>query len=35
MGQSVEAGDQGAYEYARVFKEEMGLDRVYAGSRLD
>lgn len=35
MGQSVDAGEQGAYEYAKVLKEELGLDRVYAGSRLD
>lgn len=34
-GQSVDAGDQGAQAYAKIFKEEMGLDRVYAGSRLD
>lgn len=35
MGQSVDAGEQGAYAYAKVFQEELGLDRVYAGSRLD
>lgn len=35
MGQSVDAGEQGAYEYAKVLKEELGLEKVYAGSRLD
>ncbi len=34
-GQSVDAGDHGAQAYARVFKEELELDSVYAGSRLD
>lgn len=35
MGQSVDAGEVGAYEYAKVLKEELGLEKVYAGSRLD
>ena len=35
MGQSVDAGEAGAYEYAKVLKEELGLDKVYGGSRLD
>ena len=35
MGQSVDAGEQGAYAYAKVFQEELGLDRVYGGSRMD
>lgn len=35
QGQSVDAGEQGAYEYAKVLKEELGLEKVYAGSRLD
>jgi hypothetical protein len=35
MGQSVDAGEVGAYEYAKVLKEELALEKVYAGSRLD
>jgi len=35
MGQSVDAGEQGAQAYAEVLREELGLDKVYAGSRLD
>ena len=35
MGQSVDAGEHGAHEYARVLSEELGLEKVYAGSRLD
>jgi hypothetical protein len=34
-GQSVDAGEAGAYEYAKVLKEELGLEKVYGGSRLD
>jgi hypothetical protein len=33
-GQSVDAAEHGAYAYAIVMKEELGLD-FYAGSRLD
>ena len=33
-GQSVDAAEHGAYAYAAVMKEELGLD-FYAGSRLD
>ena len=35
MGQSVDAGEQGAQAYVEVLREELGLERVYAGSRLD
>lgn len=35
FGQSVDAAEAGARAYADVFKAELGLDRVYAGSRLD
>lgn len=34
-GQSVDAGEAGANAYAQTLGEELGLDRVYAGSRLD
>jgi hypothetical protein len=34
-GQSIDAGEHGASAYAAVIKEELGLDRCYAGSRLD
>jgi len=34
-GQSVDAGEAGAREYAKVLKEELEIDKVYAGSRLD
>lgn len=34
-GQSVDAGEAGAQAYAEVLREELGLDKVYAGSRLD
>jgi hypothetical protein len=33
-GQSVDAAEHGAYAYAIVMKEELGLD-FYSGSRLD
>lgn len=33
-GQSVDAGEHGATAYAKVFKEELGLE-AYSGSRLD
>ena len=35
FGQSVDASEAGARAYAEVFREELELDRVYAGSRLD
>ena len=35
MGQSVDAGEHGATAYATVFKEELGLESCYSGSRLD
>jgi hypothetical protein len=34
-GQSVDVAEQGAGAYARVMKEELGLENCYAGSRLD
>jgi hypothetical protein len=34
-GQSVDAAEHGAVAYATVMKEELNLDRCYAGSRLD
>jgi len=34
-GQSVDAAEQGAAAYADVLKQELGLEQVYAGSRLD
>jgi hypothetical protein len=34
-GQSVDAAEQGAGAYARVLKEELGIEDCYAGSRLD
>lgn len=34
-GQSIDAAEEGAQAYARVLREELGLDRVYPGSRLD
>jgi len=35
FGQSVDAAEEGARAYAKVFKEELELDTIYAGSRLD
>lgn len=35
MGQSVDAAEQGAVAYAQTLKQELGIDEVYAGSRLD
>ena len=35
MGQSVDAAEHGATAYAAVMKEELGLDKIYSGSRLD
>lgn len=34
-GQSVDAAEHGATAYATVMKEELGLDKIYSGSRLD
>lgn len=34
-GQSVDAAEHGATAYAAVMKEELGLDKIYSGSRLD
>lgn len=34
-GQSVDAAEHGATAYATVLKEELGLDKIYSGSRLD
>jgi hypothetical protein len=34
-GQSVDAADHGATAYAAVLKQELGIDEIYAGSRLD
>jgi hypothetical protein len=34
-GQSVDAAEHGAYAYATVMKEELGIENIYAGSRLD
>jgi hypothetical protein len=34
-GQSVDAAEHGATAYAIVMKDELGLDKIYSGSRLD
>lgn len=34
-GQSVDAADHGATAYAIVLKQELGIDEIYSGSRLD
>ena len=34
-GQSVDAAEHGATAYATVMKEELGLEKIYSGSRLD
>jgi hypothetical protein len=34
-GQSVDAAEHGATAYAKVMKEELGLESCYSGSRLD
>ncbi len=34
-GQSIDAAEEGAQAYAKILKEELGLDRCYSGSRLD
>jgi hypothetical protein len=33
--QSISILEAGAEAYAQVLKDQLGLDRVYAGSRLD
>ena len=33
--QSISVKEAGAYAYARVLKDQLGLDKVYAGSRMD
>ena len=33
--QSLDILEAGAYAYAEVLKEKLGLDKVYAGSRMD
>ena len=33
--QSIDILEAGAYAYAEVIKEKLGLDKVYAGSRMD
>ena len=35
QGQSVDAGEHGATAYATVLKQELGIDKIYSGSRLD
>lgn len=34
-GQSVDAADHGATAYAMVMRQELGIEDIYAGSRLD
>jgi hypothetical protein len=34
-GQSIDAAEHGATAYASVMKEELGLESIYSGSRLD
>ena len=34
-GQSVDAAEHGETAYAAVMKEELGIDEIYSGSRLD
>ena len=33
--QSISVKEAGAYAYAKVLKDQLGLDKVYAGSRMD
>lgn len=35
QGQSVDAGEHGATAYATVLKQELGIEKIYSGSRLD
>lgn len=34
-GQSIDAAEEGATAYAKILKEELGLESCYSGSRLD
>lgn len=34
-GQSIDAAEHGALAYAAVLQEELGIEKVYSGSRLD
>jgi len=34
-GQSIDAAEHGATAYATVLKQELGIDNIYSGSRLD
>jgi hypothetical protein len=34
-GQSIDAAEHGALAYALVMKDELGLEKIYSGSRLD
>jgi hypothetical protein len=34
-GQSIDAAEHGALAYAAVMKEELGIENIYSGSRLD
>jgi hypothetical protein len=34
-GQSIDAAEHGAYAYAAVMQQELGIEKIYAGSRLD
>jgi hypothetical protein len=34
-GQSIDAAEHGATAYAQVMKQELGIDNIYSGSRLD
>jgi hypothetical protein len=34
-GQSIDAAEHGALAYASVMKDELGLEKIYSGSRLD
>jgi hypothetical protein len=31
----VDAAEHGAYAYAAVMQQELGIEKIYAGSRLD
>jgi hypothetical protein len=33
--QSIDVLEAGAYAYAEVLKDKLGLEKVYAGSRMD
>jgi hypothetical protein len=34
-GQSIDAAEEGALAYVKVLQEELGIEKVYSGSRLD